>query len=213
MKKILCTLAVVGLASSLFAQGTVSFANSSATLVKFLPLGADPSAATSIPKNGGYVQVLFAPTGTAAAPWDPMTQSPAQWLSANPGWLLNTTAQAIASANGRFNTGVLTLATPTKGQVVDVMIAAWNGTAQDFGAAWTAAGLPNATVGVGLSGVVKGIQTGDPTNPLSTPGTLPNAGAGAFGGVIATPVPIPEPSTFALAGLGAAALMIFRRRK
>jgi hypothetical protein len=177
-------------------------------------MGADPSAATAIPKNGGYVQILFAPTGTAANPWDPMTQSPAQWLAANPGWLLNTTAQAIASANGRFNTGVLTLATPTKGQVVDVMIAAWNGTAADFGAAYVLAGLPNATTGVGLSGVVKGIQTGDPTNPLSTPGTLPNnTGPGSFGGVIATPVAVPEPSTFALAGLGAAALMIFRRRK
>jgi hypothetical protein len=34
-----------------------------------------------------------------------------------------------------------------------------------------------------------------------------------FNGLVLEAVAVPEPSTFALAGLGAAALMIFRRRK
>jgi hypothetical protein len=40
----------------------------------------------------------------------------------------------------------------------------------------------------------------------TTPGTTVQ-------GFMLNTVPVPEPSTFALAGLGAAALLIFRRRK
>jgi hypothetical protein len=47
-------------------------------------------------------------------------------------------------------------------------------------------------------------------NPLATPPDVPPDLTG-MGAVILTAVP--EPSTFALAGLGAAALLIFRRRK
>jgi hypothetical protein len=40
-----------------------------------------------------------------------------------------------------------------------------------------------------------------------------NTGPGGFNGIVLQPYAIPEPSVFALAGLGAAALLISRRRK
>jgi len=49
------------------------------------------------------------------------------------------------------------------------------------------------------------------TNPLLPAGDLINNNAG--GGLQPFTVPVPEPSTFALAGLGSAAMLIFRRRK
>lgn len=64
-----------------------------------------------------------------------------------------------------------------------------------------------AGVNTGKSGLLS-ITPADQTSP-SAP-SLDTAGMAAFS-VSATP--IPEPSTFALAGLGAAAMLIFRRRK
>jgi hypothetical protein len=63
-----------------------------------------------------------------------------------------------------------------------------------------------AGVNTGKSALLS-ITPSDPTSP-SAP-SLDTAGMQAFS--VATPVP--EPSTFALAGLGAAAMLIFRRRK
>jgi hypothetical protein len=50
-------------------------------------------------------------------------------------------------------------------------------------------------------------------NPGSTPPGTPIGLKNTFTGLVLAPGVIPEPSTFALAGLGAAALLIFRRRK
>jgi hypothetical protein len=58
-------------------------------------------------------------------------------------------------------------------------------------------------------------QTQSPVNSTWTPGTfvptdLVQLGGGYYGGIV---VPVPEPGTFALVGLGAAVLMIYRRRR
>jgi len=60
------------------------------------------------------------------------------------------------------------------------------------------------------------IKTSSPvfSNPLGNPNAQPPGLPTDFTGMPAVVlVPVPEPSTFALAGLGAAALLIFRRRK
>jgi hypothetical protein len=51
------------------------------------------------------------------------------------------------------------------------------------------------------------------TNPLQTPGDILNASGTTVTGMQPFVVTIPEPSIFALAGLGAAGLMAFRRKK
>jgi hypothetical protein len=93
------------------------------------------------------------------------------------------------------------------------MLVGWTGNAPDWNTAWAS--------GTGLFGWTGStLSGGSPEwlnatgNPGASPPVTPVAftyGAAGFNGLVLAP--IPEPSTFALAGLGAAALLIFRRRK
>ncbi|MCX6922237.1 MAG: PEP-CTERM sorting domain-containing protein, partial [Verrucomicrobia bacterium] len=109
-------------------------------------------------------------------------------------------------AAGRFQGGTVTVTgIPAGGNIEYIMLGWTGGTTLDLAIA--SGGM------IGQSALVTGIATGNPTSiPAGTP-TLMNA---SFGGMTLGPLvtgPVPEPSTFALAGLGAAALLIFRRRK
>jgi hypothetical protein len=196
MKKYLSMLAVVAVAASAFAQGTVNFSNNGSTLVK------NPDG-TSLPNAGGYVQLLWAPAGTAAADYS-ATQSLTAWLAANPGWAaIDSSIKAIGPVAGRFLGGTVTVPTPVAGAPIQAAVASWSGTMQTFDAAFAA----GANLGISTEFAV---TTGNPnTTPAGVPAVI--TGAGQFGGM--TLVAVPEPSTLALAGLGAAALLIFRRRK
>lgn len=200
MKKYLSILAVTALAASAFAQGTVSFVNNSASIVK---AGTDLASAVAIPANGGYVQLLWAPSGTAATPYT--AGSLTDWLAANPGWAaIDASIKAVGPAAGRFNAGAITVPTATPGAPIQAAVAAWQGNFASFNAAAAA----QAATGISSSFAV---ATGNPTT--TPPGTAASiTGAGQFTGVTALSI-IPEPSALTLAGLGAAALMIFRRRK
>jgi len=195
MKKYLSMLAVVAVAASAFAQGTVNFANNSSTLVK-LPDG------TSVPKDQGYVQLLWAPSGTAATAWNP-SQNLTAWLAANPGWNAIATSIKPMVGAGRFSGGGITVPTATPGAPIQAAVASWASTAQSFDAAFTA-GSP-----IGVTSAFA-LNTG---NPSTTPPGTPNPLTTATGFTGVNLVVVPEPSTLALAGLGAAALLIFRRRK
>jgi hypothetical protein len=198
MKKYLSMLAVVAVAASAFAQGTVNFSNNGSTLVK-LPDG------TSVPANGGFVQLLWAPANTAATDLG-ANQNLTQWLTANPGWAkIDTSVKAIGPVAGRFLGGTVTVPTSTPGAPINAAVASWAGSAANFDAA-VAAG---SAVGISAEFAV---TTGNPnTTPAGTPAVI--TGVGQFGGMTLGTSVIPEPSSLALAGLGAAALLVFRRRK
>lgn len=197
MKKILSVVALTALATSVFAQGTVGFSNGTGLVKQWT--SATDSTLINVPKGGGFVQLGWAPTGTAYTPWN-ASLTPAAWLAANPGWKLEGTPVGFTTpAAGKFNGGSLTLAGVTPGASIDYVVVGWTGTAASFEAAYAA----GTFVGVSDKFTSATGGTGDPPSPsipLST----------TFGG--ATLAPVPEPSTFALAGLGAAALLIFRRR-
>lgn len=195
MKKYLCMLAVVGLASSAFAQGTVSFANAAATVVK------DP-AGVAVPAGNGFAQLFWAPAGSPFTAWVP-NQSATAWLAANKGWVADPKIVAIGPAAGRFNLGTLTLQPLAAGGNVDAVLVAWQGSHATFDAAVGASGNS------GMSTKIANVKTGDPT---TTPAGFPTALGTSFTGLTLQINNIPEPSALALAGLGAAALMIFRRR-
>jgi hypothetical protein len=203
MKKYLGILAVTAMAASAFAQGTVSFVNGASSLVR---AGADLASAQPIPVNGGFVQLLWAPSGTAMTAWDSGNPvSLTAFLAANPGW--NAIPESIKAigpiAAGRFNAGAITVPTAAPGAPIQAAVAAWEGNFATFDAAQAA----GAAIGVSSSFAV---ATGNPTTtPPGTAGSI--TGAGQFGGV--TALAVPEPSSLALAGLGAAALLIFRRRQ
>jgi hypothetical protein len=195
MKKYLSMLAVVAVAASALAQGTVNFANNSSTLVKL-------QDGTSVPKDGGFVQLLWAPSGTAATAWNP-TQTLTQWLAANQGWNAVADVKAMLSP-GRFIGGTLSLPTAAPGAPVQAAVAGWSGNYTSFDLA-QASGVAQIAITPSFA-----LNTG---NPTTTPPGTPNPLTTATGFTGVNLVVVPEPSTLALAGLGAAALLIFRRRK
>jgi hypothetical protein len=199
MKKYLSTLAVVALAASAFAQGTVNFANNGTTLVT--------ASGTPIAANGGFAQLLWAPAGSTSTPY---TQgNPADWFAANTAWTALTAAQGgidnIGPVAGRFTGNTVTVPTATAGATIEAIVAAWTGNYADLNAAF------QGGASIGYSSRFS-IATGNPTT--IPPGTAASiTGAGQFTGLNALPTTvIPEPSTLALAGLGVAALLVLRRR-
>lgn len=63
MKKLLGILALTAMATSLFAQGTVSFGNQTGLVKKWTD--QDTSTVITMPRSGGYVQLIAAPKGSA----------------------------------------------------------------------------------------------------------------------------------------------------
>jgi len=191
MKKLLTTGLMVGLAVSALAQGQINLDNNANT---------DTSAAAT--SNG----LFFLNNGTTTALMS--TDFNAQFWGgsdANSLVLLKTIAGANANGDNAFGPGTIT---DLSGNFVTIpgalstgffRIDAWTGSAADYNSA-IAAGSPH-----GSSGVF--------SNPLGNPQAVPPGTPTDFTSMPATILVVPEPSTFALAGLGAAALLIFRRRK
>lgn len=213
MKKYLVIMAATALATSVFAQGTISMGNLSSTLVKQWTTAGD-STLISAPVASAQVQFLAAPTGTSLTPlgtlgaggFSTSFSTLAGFLAANPGWAAYTTT-GISPVAGRFGGGVVTVNGIAAGANIEYIVIGWQGAT---GSTLDSA-LALGSSFIGQSALVTGVATGNPTTiPAGTP-SLMNA---SFGGLTLAPLSsVPEPSTFALAGLGAAALMIFRRRK
>ncbi len=204
MKKILSVFAMMAVASAAFAQGQINFSTGSGSIKVSVPTAAD--APVNVGAGAGFVQVLWAPAGTAMTAWSASgNQNLAAWLTANPGWSLakdaNNTADFVkATASGRILSSTITVGTTA---AVDLLLIGWTGTSTSFDAAYALSASPSQ-VAVGFSSKVAGIV---PTTAPSPPAVT------SFSSLLMTPTAVPEPSTFALAGLGAAALLIFRRRK
>jgi len=201
-------MAVCALTASAFAQGTVVFQNSTGTVKQWTSLtDATLVAAT---KGNAMVDLITAVKGTPLpnvigtlgtlgfAVQYPTLQG---FLTANPGW----TSQAIGpvgAANGLFNNGTVSLTGIANGGNADYLVIGWTGTA----ATWDAAVSGNAWVGT------SGIATTSTGDPSTTPPGVAVSLKGTFTGMTLAPQIVPEPSMFALLGLGAAAMLIFRRR-
>jgi len=117
---------------------------------------------------------------------------------------------SAAAGNSLFGSGTFTDlsstayavdGTTTSSTGAFFILQAWLGSASSYAAAVSAGAPAGQTIvfGNGLGGV------GSP--PSTTPQLT------GMPGVNLTTAVVPEPSTFALAGLGAAAMLIFRRRK
>jgi hypothetical protein len=104
------------------------------------------------------------------------------------------------------------------GGTVDFIVRGWSANAgatwQEALASWNnGAPLPHVGAGmyIGSSTIGNNIILGDGGAIPAT--TLFGAGAVQVGGFDMQYYPVPEPTSMALAGLGAAAMLIFRRRK
>jgi hypothetical protein len=213
MKKLLTLAALVGTASLSFGQGSVNFANSASSTTHIATNsvvgGASTGRITAATAGGSYYFALFvAPsttTGIGSGITDPTTAG------------FTYVATGTNNALGRFNGNPTTDGTIVNGFAItstaSFIICGWSG---NIGTTWTQVQswlqgpnqLQNAFYG--LSGVATGVILGGGPTPQ---GTIFGGGAGQILGFNLGLAPVPEPSSFALAGLGAAALLIFRRRK
>jgi len=206
IKSLLVGLASVGVAVSAFSQGQVNFANGSISLVQVdIGTAGNPNIVNAPASVYGTRVQLYYAVGSA-----PVASSLANNFDTT-GWTTVGNLGTATASNGRFSVGTTTFATVTGGTSVWLEAIAWTGTSGTLATAVTtlSAALQGASTEVGSSGVWSQVL-GDPNaTPPGTP--TPTAGPlNALGNIVLRPVP--EPSTIALAGLGAASLLLFRRK-
>jgi hypothetical protein len=201
MKKLAAILCLSAVTTGAFAQGLVTFANSGSTLTTATI--NNQTAATAGAVGSWYYGLLVAPAGTV----DPKAFTFANVYATN------------LSTAGRLFGGVGVAATGwAAGANMSYEIAVWSSSlGHNWNAGWLTAGPNDAIWGAGgnfgLSGIATGIS-GGAGSPASPPYNLFGGATGIASGFNAAAVGgVPEPSSMALAGLGAAALLIFRRRK
>jgi hypothetical protein len=198
MKKLAAILCLAALSTGAFAQGTVSILNGTSSLISYRASVGGATALLPTTANQYYFALLTAPLGVTDR---------AQYT------FTGVIARNLASAGGIFGgAGVATTAgTWAVGVDQNYMLAGWD--AANNGTTWNSAwltGLP-AAGWFGTSAVAHGVAGGAASGV-----TIP--ALNIFGGVPSLTTgfilePVPEPTTMALVGLGAAAMLIFRRRK
>jgi len=204
MKKtvLVTALALMGsfAAVSSYGQGQVIFAN-----YDFGPLNAPVTFSSTATSGGGVAGVAGQRVGSeftadvlysldGGASYTLLTQGNAAAGSAYPTAFSGTDGNA-ASGAGYFLGPAITIPGYTSGPV-NFIVEAYHG------ASYAAAGTANDWRGQSAPFTVPSIAA--PGNPANT---FPGGTLQAF------VVTVPEPSIFALAGLGAAGLMAFRRKK
>jgi len=197
MKKLAAMLCLSAMTTGAFAQGLVNFNNSASTLIS-AQIGT--TVATLSGPSGTYLFGLL----TSASATGPFTFAGVYGTN-----LVNTTGGRFTGGNGVAVTGW------QPGATLFYEIAGWasaNG-AGTFNAAWVQANGKPATSGLpslfGVSAIASGVAGGGAQSLPPLP--LFGGASGLTQGF--TLVGVPEPTSMALAGLGAAALLIFRRRK
>ena len=199
MKKSLLTLTAIGVSAlTMYGQGRVNFNNYLATGPQYVTVGAQNQGASG-GNSGNYpgasysIRLLWVPgTVTTQAAFDAANPTGSATFA-----FFDVTGPSNAQGAGLFDAG--TVAIGAAGTYT-MQAQAWfnNGQFATYSAAVT--GGRNT----GLSSLIQVGVTASPTpapNTAFTPFTVGTTGT------------VPEPSTFALAGLGAAALLLFRRRK
>ena len=207
MKKLLGILAISALAASAFAQGTISIQNTATELIQQWTAEGN-STLMSVPAGQGHVQFFAAPAGSSLTPlgslgalgFSTSYTTLAGFLAANSSWnayAINTTVAA-----GRIVGNTVTVTPLTPGASIDYITIGWTG-------AFTT--LDQAIAGGAMIGESP-MLVSTTGNPTVTPAVTPSLMNATYTGIVLAPQVVPEPTSFALAGLGLAALVAFRRR-
>jgi len=208
MKKVLVTTAAVLLTVGAFAQGTMNFATATSTggltpADRYVTFGASAAAynpalvagakvgnnSFGVDLSGLRVALLYAPTTVSD-----LTAFSLATFTSTPAFRSTTSDQL-----GTWLTRTATMAGVAGGQVMNYAAVVWD-------SKLAASPLDKAALG-GLWGASAIFQYTVPASATAAPELfLPQDLRGFTIGIV------PEPTSFALLGLGAAAMLIFRRR-
>src|SRR6266700_1516584 len=183
MKKLLIIAGLLGVGSGVFAQGTLVFANLASGVN-----AAVTNAAGGRIHAGNYVADLFFSTSTSATT-DSLT--PAGF---------NVSFSTTTAGGGGYFLGGTRTVTGASG-LIEAPVRVWD--SSTFATFDLAKASQGGEWGVSAPVIVNLAIPPAPAPPM----------AGLPGFELTMIDVVPEPSTFALAGLGAAALLVFRRRK
>jgi hypothetical protein len=217
-KQLIIAALAVATSLSAFGQGYVAFSSTKGQGGYYSPNTPIGGAAASTGNAGITVGFLWAPqgsvpmAGSSGTPtasnvlvdWTKILTDPLFHFATNSGTgALVTQAlnnSGLAQGGWNYNSGVsFGLAGSTAAANYTFMTVGWNST---YATPWAAAAAGSY---LGFSNPFSYSTGADSGAAVST---FAASGQNAFG-----VQPIPEPATFALAGLGAAAMLIFRRRK
>lgn len=209
MKKLLLSTAATLLTVAAFAQGTVAFSNGTFNKISTGEYGSAPSTWVVLPTTAGLFNFgCFYGVGATA----PATLT---FLSSTIGQNSITSPGVIKSSTDANITG-LQIPGTTVGQAdVWIQIQGWS---SSFGTDWAAAQAASLIGNGAYFGTTGAAINVGPLGPTTGPGipfwtTAAGTNPALHPGGIALFTTVPEPTTMTLAGLGIAALMIFRRRK
>ena len=203
MKKLILTLTLVAAVVSAYGQGTVAFSNTALTRNSLGASGQVPTTAGLLKYGLWYGVGSAGAISTTAAPWA---------IGVN-----STTALGLIASSADAKTALnnVSLGTETSPAEQDVWctIIAWSAQYADWQAGKAA--FDAGTIGTAFYQWAP-LNVNSLGNPAVSGATLWENATGTnpklFNAAV-IPQAIPEPTSFALAGLGAAALLIFRRRK
>ena len=203
MKKLILTLTLVAAVVSAYGQGSVAFSNGTLSRNSLGTSGQVPTTAGLLKYGLWYGVGSAGAVSTTAAPWA---------LGVN-----STTGLGLiaSSADGKTLLSNVSLGSDTSVAEPDiwVTIIAWSAQYADWQAGKAA--FDAGTIGTAFYQWAP-INANNLGNPAISGATLWEGATGTnprlFNAAV-IPVAVPEPTSFALAGLGAAALLIFRRRK
>jgi hypothetical protein len=217
MKKTLLTLTLAMVSVAALAQGRVNVLNDAASLVnlttdtsKLLPADramAGLAVPNSAPLPSGIVLEAGLYGGTSSANLFLYSATTINFAGDPDGFVHAFHVVLNSQPNGAPAIPGIPLGTAFGANTPWFQMRIWNSAYATYDLA-LAANAPNSYVGENAV-----FQLNPQTSAIAYTGTTPaGPNSGWVDGNLSTGT-IPEPSTFALAGLGAAALMIFRRRK
>jgi hypothetical protein len=237
MKKLAVTLSLLAIAAGAYAQGSITVANTTTTLFRTNAVGAPAQGGTagtalSATGPGYYYEVLTAPSTvtTVDASLQALVQAGTVWSDTG----LHAQNTGIA---GRMSSASTAVSSWGAGVAQSYIIVGWSG---NLGTTWSAvaADLNGSTLNGGVwGGNLQTVAAALPGNAFVGATLVGWRQAGGVVGSSTIPTPVifgtvddaqgttlktstdlfvvgvPEPTSFALIGLGSAALLIFRRRK
>jgi len=226
MKKLLAIMGLAAVAtSSLQAQGLVIFGNGSTSRVSTNSVAGGAAAGLTSATAGGFYYALFYSTtaanvGGSTAATNGASASGYVFNAANSASWTQVTSLATNTTAGRF------LGSASDANSATAVNGLAGGTAANFVVVgWSAnlgtsvAGMMNTLALANWSGtaflgesVVSGSLTAGNGGLVPTPALFGSSAPAMQAFTLGVVVPTPEPSTMALAGLGSAALLLFRRR-